>query len=177
MNKTLLAQQFSELPIVQYEFFSTSDLVFSEKVRHICRTECQQYGKSWACPPAVGTVEECRQRCLSYPNALLITSMTEVEDISNMELTLASRTEHEELTRTVHKLLRDQGVEPLVLSTESCAVCPRCTYPDAPCRRPDYMYPCVESQGILVTDIAERFGIDFIAGGNIATWFSLFLYH
>jgi hypothetical protein len=38
------------------------------------------------------------------------------------------------------------------------------------------MYPCVESQGILVTDLAEKFGIDFIAGGNIATWFSLFLY-
>jgi len=177
MNKALLEQQFSELPIVQYEFFSTSELVFSEKVRHICRTECPQYGKSWACPPAVGTVDECRRTCLSYPHALLITSMTEVEDISNMELTLSSRVEHEELTRTVHTLLREQGIEPLVLSTESCAICSHCTYPHAPCRRPDYMYPCVESQGILVTDLAEKFGIDFIAGSNIATWFSLFLYH
>jgi len=176
MDRAWLEQQFGELPIVQYEFFDTRELVFSHKVRHICREECPQYGKSWACPPAVGTVEECEARCRSYPKALLITSMTEVEDISNMEMTLATRVEHEALTRQVHALFRQQGVEPLVLSTESCAVCQQCTYPDGPCRRPDYMYPCVESQGILVTDLAEKFGIDFIAGGNIATWFSLLLY-
>lgn len=176
MDRALLEQRLGELPIVQYEFFETKDLVFSEKVRHICRTECPQYGKSWACPPAVGSVEECEARCRSYPKALLITSMSEVEDIANMELTLATRVEHEELTRAVHALFREQGVEPLVLSTESCAVCEHCSYPDGPCRRPDYMYPCVESQGILVTALAEQFGIDFIAGGNIATWFSLFLY-
>ena len=38
------------------------------------------------------------------------------------------------------------------------------------------MFPCVESQGILVTDLAEKFHIDFQAGGNLVTWFSLILY-
>ena len=38
------------------------------------------------------------------------------------------------------------------------------------------MYPCVESQGILVSDLAERFGIDFMAAGSVVTWFSLLLY-
>ena len=176
MDKVYLEQRFGELPIVQYEFFETKDLVFSEKVRHICREECPQYGKSWACPPAVGTVEECETRCRSYPRALLITSMTEVEDISNMELTLSKRVEHETLTRQVHALFREQGVEPLVLSTESCAVCEQCSYPDGPCRCPDKMFPCVESHGILVTELAEKYGIEFQAGGNIVTWFSLILY-
>ena len=37
------------------------------------------------------------------------------------------------------------------------------------------MYPCVESHGILVTDLAEKHGIDFMSG-NIVTWFSLIFY-
>lgn len=176
MDKEQLAQQLCELPIVQYEFFETCELTFSDRVRYICRTECPQYGKSWACPPGVGTVEECRERCLQYPHALLITTMTEIEDIADIEATLATRAPHEEVTRQVNALVRSQGIDTYVLSTESCAVCDSCTCPDAPCRHPERMYPCVESHGILITDIAERFGIDFQAGGNIVTWFSLILY-
>jgi predicted metal-binding protein len=106
----------------------------------------------------------------------LLVTMTEAEDLSNMPALLATRAAHEEITRTVHGLLREQGIEPYVLSTESCEICEHCAYPDAPCRRPEVMYPCVESQGILVSDLAERFGIDFMAAGNLVTWFSLLLY-
>ena len=176
LDRALLEQQMAQLPIVQYEFFPTCDLVFSERVRHICAHECTQYGKSWACPPAVGPVAECQAHCLSYPNALLITSLAEVGDIADMAATLATREGHEELTRQVRDLFRAQGVEPLVLSTESCAICARCAYPEGPCRFPEKMFPCVESQGILVTDLAEKFHIDFQAGGNLVTWFSLLLY-
>ena len=121
-------------------------------------------------------MEACRQRCLSYPSALLIVSMAEVGDIADMAQTLATRAEHEELTRQVRDLFRAQRVEPLVLSTESCAICDHCAYPAGPCRHPDQMYPCVESHGILVTDLGERVGLPFQAGGNIVTWFSLLLY-
>lgn len=176
MNRGLLEQQMAELPIVQYQFFETSELTFSPRVRYICETECTQYGKSWACPPGTGSLEECRARCLSYPHALLITTMTEVEDISDLPETLSTRLPHEEITRQVNDLLRAQGAETYPLSTESCAICPACSYPDAPCRHPERMFPCVESQGILVTELAERYGIEFQAGGNIVTWFSLLLY-
>ncbi len=176
MDRELLAQQLCALPIVQYEFFETSDLLFSDRVRHICRTECPQYGKSWACPPGVGTLEACRERCLRYPHALLITTMAETCDIADIAATLATRAPHEEVTHQVNALVRAQGAETYVLSTESCAICPQCAYPDAPCRHPDRMFPCVESHGILVTEIAERFGIDFQAGSNTVTWFSLILY-
>jgi len=177
MNKALLEEQLRELPLVQYEFFPTDRLVFSPRVRQICERACPQYNTTWACPPAVGSVEECRARCLRYADALLLVTMTEVEDLADFQATLKTRAGHEEITRQVHALFRQQGVEPLVLSTESCALCPRCAYPDAPCRHPELMYPCVESHGILVTDLAEQFGLDFIAGGNVVTWFSLLLYN
>ena len=176
MDRELLEKQFGELPIVQYEFFETSELTFTQRVRSVCESDCPCYGTSWACPPAVGTVEECRERCLSYPHALLITTMTEVHDIADIEATLATRRDHEKVTRQVNALMQAQGVETYPLSTESCAICEKCSYPDAACRHPERMYPCVESHGILVIDIAEHYGIEFQAGNNIVTWFSLILY-
>ena len=176
MDRKRLEEQLSALPIVQYEFFRTEDLVFTPRVRTVCQLECRRYGTSWACPPGVGTVEACKARCLSYPEGLLIVTMTEVEDIADIDETLATRGPHEEITRQVHRMMRDQGAEVYVLSTESCAICQRCTYPEAPCRHPERMYPCVESHGILVTDLGERVGLPFQSGGNIVTWFSLLLY-
>lgn len=176
MDRQWLEEQLRELPLVQYEFFPTDTLVFSPKVRHICRQECAQYNKTLACPPAVGEVEACKARCLSYPNALLLVSMAEVEDAADMEKTLPTRLAHEDLTHQVLNLVRQDGTEAMGLSTESCAVCAQCAWPDGPCRHPEKMLPCVESHGILVTELAERFGIDFLAAPNLVTWFSLILY-
>lgn len=163
------------LPIMQYAYIDIKDIQFLDRVRYICKTECSQYGKSWACPPAVGTVEECRERCLSYREGFVFTTVVEVRDISNLEETLSTRTDHEEITRQVCRIFREEGEEVMALSTESCAICKTCSYPDGPCRHPEKMFPCVESYGILVTDLAEKCSIEFMNGGNIVTWFSLIL--
>lgn len=176
MDRELLEQRLAELPLFQYEFIRSDELTFSERVRTVCKQECPMYGSTWACPPAVGSVEDCRARCLSFPNALMITSVAEVSDIANLEETLSTRTPHEELTHQTAALLEACGAsETYVLSTEACAICEQCAWPDAPCRHPDRMYPCVESHGIVVTEIAEQYGIDFLAG-NIVVWFSLLFY-
>ena len=175
LNRELLERELSSLPIYEYAFIRTDELVFTERVRAICRAECPMYNKSWACPPAVGSVEACRERCLAYPEALMLTSVTEVSDIADLDQTLATRAPHEELTREAAALVKAQGLEIYVLSTEACAICERCAWPDAPCRHPDRMYPCVESHGILATDIAEKHGLTFF-NGNIVTWFSLIFY-
>lgn len=175
MDYTAIEAALCELPVCEYEWLDPSELLFTERVRHICETECPMYGKTWACPPAVGTVEECRARCLKFPKALMFTTVTEVADIADREATLATRAPHEEVTRQIAALIREQAEEVYVLSTEACAHCEICSYPNAPCRHPDRMFPCVESHGILVTEIAERYGISFF-DGNIVTWFSLVLF-
>ena len=175
LDREVLERQLAELPLYQYAFLNTDDLIFTERVRAICENECPMYNKSWACPPAVGTVAECRARCLRYRQALMISSVSEVSDIANIDETLATRAPHEALTRQVTHLVRAQCPDTLTLSTESCVHCEKCTWPDAPCRFPDKMYPCVESYGILATDIAEKCGMDFF-NGNIVTWFSLIFF-
>ena len=175
MDKARIEQQLLELPLFQYDWMDTSELVFSERVRWICQTQCPMYNTTWACPPAVGTVEECKARCLSYPHALYLTTLTEVSDIANLDETLATRAPHEAVTREALAILKPHVKDVMALSTEACAICEHCAYPGAPCRHPELMFPCVESHGIIVTALAEKEGIDFY-GGNLVTWFSLLLF-
>ncbi len=177
LNDALLEQQLSELPLYVYGYINPQELEFSERIRHICRQECPMYGTTWACPPAVGEVEECRQRCLQYDRCLMISTITEVADIANIEETLTTRAEHEAVTNQVAQLLRQQGIAPYVLSTEACALCQRCAYLDGqPCRHPEKMHPCVESHGINVIPVLEQLGLTFQYGENVVTWVSLLLF-
>ena len=177
MNYEKVEAALAELPLYIYAWVDPQGLEFSDRVRWICQNECTMYGKSWACPPGVGTVEECKKKCLSYNKALLISSLTEVEDISDLQATLATRRDHEALTDQVGALLRESGVEPYILSTEACAVCGRCAILDGqPCRHPEKMHPCVESQGINIIPTLEANGLEFQYGQNVVTWVSLLLF-
>ena len=175
MDRQAVEAQLCELPISQYAWIDPRRIEFSERIRYVCEHECTMYGKSWACPPAVGSVAECREKVLSYPEGLVFTTLTEVEDIADLEATLATRAPHEQITRQVRDILRQYASDVLTLSTEACAICEHCTYPNAPCRNPDRMFPCVESYGIVATDLAEKNGIEFY-NGNLVTWFSVLCY-
>lgn len=177
MDREKLEQALAELPLYYYGFFSTEELEFSQRVRWICEHECTMYSTTWACPPAVGTVEECKAHCLSYPYGLMIATVTEVEDIGSIVQTLMTRPAHEKITNRVRDEMRAFGTNPFVLSTESCTVCQRCAYRDGlPCRMPGAMHPCVESQGINVIPLLEKHGLEFQYGENVVTWISLLLF-
>ena len=177
MDRALLDGQLAQLPLYIYDYIDPKGLEFSERIRWICEHECPMYGKSWACPPGVGSVADCQKRCLSYESCLLISTIVEVADISDIDATLATRHDHEAVTNQVRDLMRQQGVEPYVLSTEACAICERCAILDGqPCRYPERMHPCVESQGINVIPTLEGCGLEFQYGANVVTWISLLLF-
>ena len=177
MDREKLEQALSQLPLYVYQFIDPRSLEFSSRIRYICQAECPMYGKSWACPPGVGEVEQCQKRCHSYENCLLIGTITECADISDIEATLLTRAPHEAITNQVGALLQEQGEQVYILSTEACAECDRCAILDGqPCRFPDRMHPCVESHGINLIPTLESLGLDFIYGENVITWYSLIFF-
>ena len=178
MDLVKLEEGLAELPLYIYSFIDPKGLEFSDRIRWICEHECPMYDKTWACPPGVGTVECCKAKCLSYEKCLMISTITEVADITNIEETLATRGDHEAVTNQVGELLKEQGIEPYILSTEACAICERCAILDGePCRFPEKMHPCVESHGINVIPTLESCGLEFQYGDNIVTWFSLLFFN
>ena len=177
MDQTRLEEKLAELPLYTYFFIDPRELTFSARVRTVCQQECPMYGKTWACPPGVGSVEECREKCLTYRRCLVIGTAAEGVDVTDLEVTLATREPHEKITNRVRDLLREEGEAPYVLSSEACAICSRCAFLDGlPCRMPGKMHPCVESHGIVLTDTLEKAGLPFQYGGDVVTWYSLLFY-
>jgi len=178
MDREELERALAELPLYAYCFIDPRELEFSQRIRYICKTECPMYGKTWACPPAVGEVDECEKKCKSYTSCLMIGTITEVQDIGDIHETLTTRPEHEAITNQVRALFCQQGIEPYILSTEACAICERCAYLDGlPCRMPGRMHPCVESHGINLIPTLEACGLEFQTGGNLVTWYSLLFFN
>ena len=177
MDMELLESQLAELPLYGYFNIDPKSLEFSDRIRWICEHECPMYNRTWACPPAVGAVAQCREKCLGYENCLMIATITEVSDIADINETLATRPDHEAITNQVRDLMRGQGIDPYVLSTEACTVCERCAWLDGePCRHPERMHPCAESHGINLIPTLEENGIEFQFGANVVTWVSLLFY-
>ena len=177
MNKQLLEEKLAEMPLYIYDWIDPKDLEFSGRIRWICEHECPMYGRSWACPPGVGSVECCREKCLGYENCLMISTIVEVEDITNIDETLATRPEHEAVTNLVRDAMRELGTDPYILSTEACTLCERCAILDGEgCRFPEKMHPCVESHGINVIPVLESRGLEFQFGANVVTWISLLFF-
>ena len=144
IDREKLERQLAELPLYVYVFIDPQSLEYSERIRWICEHECPMYGKTWACPPGVGPVAQCADKCRSYNSCLMVGTITETEDIADMETALKTRPAHESITNRIRDLLREQGVQPFILSTEACAVCDRCAILDGmPCRMPGRMHPCV----------------------------------
>ena len=176
LMQSKIEERLLELPIVQFAWLDSSALTFSERVRSICREECPRYGTSWSCPPGVGSVEQCQERCEQYEGVFVFTTIAEVHDIGNMQETLGTRREHEEVTKQIREIFKEFGLDTLALSGDSCAICPECAYPDALCRFADQMIPCIEGYGIVVPLLAEKAGIEFDNGRNIVTWFGIVLF-
>ena len=81
MNIEKFEEFISQYPIFEYRILDTKDITIQERVRTICQEECERYDSTWACPPAVGTLQECEKKIKSYPQAVFFSSVAEVSDL------------------------------------------------------------------------------------------------
>lgn len=163
--------------ITRYGVVSTGQIVFSDEVRRICETNtCRLYNTSWACPPAVGTVEQCRQRCLSYQNALVFCAVYPLQDSFDYEGMVRGHDEFKELCDRLYPLVRAGFARFLMLSNEGCGRCRACTWPDAPCRLPEKLFPSLEGYGIQVKLLADSAGVPYCGGADTVTYFGMVLF-
>ena len=177
LNTDRFEEFISQYPIYEYRLVDTAEIEVRERVRIICKQECERYGTTWACPPAVGSLEECGKRIHSYPNGILFSSVAEVSDVMNMAEMLATRDAHEELTTEVAGFLKGEGFETFTLSTESrdlASIVPtsRTESPVKPSRK---MHP-PESHGVVVNELVEHHSMEYNLKQILILWFSLVLF-
>lgn len=169
---TELLERCKALGIHEYAVLPIEKISFSEEVRSACVVNyCGGYGKSWACPPGVGTVDECRERCHQYKQVYIFSTVHKLEDSFDYDGMVEGKKTHEEVCAEIGRMFGAEVADNLMLTAEGCANCEKCTYPDAPCRFPDRMHPSVESYGISVVKEAATAGINYINGANTVTYF------
>lgn len=154
----------------------TNQIPFGEEIRKICENGCQNYNTTWACPPAIGSLDACIQTCRSYENAMVFNAIYPLEDSFDWEGMQTGHREFKDACDRLYERVRPQLSRFLLLSNEGCIRCKTCTWPDAPCRFPEKLFPSLEGYGVYVNRLAERAGLKYINGANTVTYFGMLLY-
>jgi predicted metal-binding protein len=161
----------------EYGTVSPADVEFTQEVRDLCEVnKCGLYGKTWACPPAVGTVEECRERCLRYTEMLVFSGKYDIArpfDYNGMKRGM------QDFRRVAHRaaeIAREYWPDFLLLANEGCDGCEKCTYPAEPCRFPERSHGAIEGYGIYVFKLARLAGLRYDNGALTITFFGALLY-
>ncbi len=170
---------FAALDFFQAGEVTTDRIKFAQEVRVLCENNvCRKYGTTWACPPAVGTVEECAAKLRGYKYAAVFSGKYDLEDSFDFEGMQAGHEAFEKSGKALAKAAREAyGDDWFLLSSEGCGECAECTYPGAPCRFPEEMHPSVEGFGIYVNELTKAAGINYINGANTVTYIGALFYN
>ena len=167
-----LRQLMDKAGVFQYGLTDTAKIRFTKEVRAMCEVNtCRQYGKTWACPPAVGSVEECRARVQQYDTMVVFSVKYDLEDSFDFEGMKAGMTRFKQVCRAIDAAVKPALTSCFILSNEGCDLCRECTYPDAPCRFPERSHGALEGYGILVSELAKQAGIRYTNGPDTVTYF------
>ena len=160
-----------------YKKIPPEEIVFYSELRDLCAmNRCGCYGKTWASPPATGTFEECRERCLPFSDAVLFCASYTLEDDFDYDGMMAGHRRFKQLCDDLWKDTCKENLPMLLLSNEGCIRCEKCTYPDFPCRYPAALFPSIEGYGIHVAETAGKVGLCYSGGKNSVTYFGMLLY-
>jgi len=151
---------------------------FEESLRSMCEMNtCGHYDKSWVCPPACGTVEELKDKVLSFSDSVLLQKVYKIEDSFDFEGMMAGQEDFDKLfTEMMDYTCEKIGSDYYSLKAGSCHLCEECTYPDTPCKYPEKARPSIEACGINVTSLCSSCGVPYINGKNTVSYVALFLF-
>lgn len=151
-------------------------LEFREEVRAMCSSDrCRNYGKSWSCPPATGSIAGVRERLSGYRSGIIVQTCGDISGSFDMAGTHEIMKRHKKNFDTLVRQVRTFYPDCLPMGAGACSRCRVCTYPDRPCRHPDRMYPSMEAYGLLVSDVAQRSGLGYNYGENTMSFTSCIL--
>lgn len=152
-------------------------LRFFPEVRDMCKAgSCGQYGRSWSCPPACGTLEEAAQKAGQYKRGILVQSTGQMEGDFDMDAMAAIEAAHKERFLQFVDAIRRREPDCLPMAAGSCTVCPSCAYPKS-CRFLGMAIPSMEAYGIFVSQLCTDSGLGYYYGSKTVTFTSCVLFN
>ena len=176
-NYEKLAVSASECGFTHSSPLDVSKLEFLQNVRDMCNANrCDQFGRSWSCPPACASLDEMRERVKSYSGGLLVQTVGEIEDSYDWEGIMETGARQKTNFARLWNALEKEYGSVLAMGTGSCKLCESCTYPDAPCRFPDRKEVSMEACGLFVSKVCADNDLAYNYGPNKVSFTSCFLF-
>ncbi len=152
-------------------------LVLRPEVRDMCSVDkCRQYGKSWMCPPACGSIEDNQAVLDGFTAGLIVQTTGQLEDDFDYEVMEQAGKDQKRLFQAFARELQQEYPGMMALTSGACDLCERCTYPDAPCVHPDQAVPSMEAFGLVVSEACRLNDIPYYYGPLTITYTGCYLF-
>jgi len=158
----------------EYAVIPTAALNFCHALLKACESNtCGMYNKCWTCPPGVGTIDEQKEKILTFSHAFVFTTKADLEDSFDYEGMMVAKEYHDKLTR---EMFEKFGKINPVYGAGGCKICKICAYPN-PCLFPEKIYSSIEAAGINVTELSRAGKLKYNNGDSTVTYFSMILFN
>lgn len=160
--------------------YSMSDINLSitDEIRSYCEQNlCGQYGKNWACPPYVPSVDICRGIVGRYQNMILFRTTFPRKDVFDLMEMYSAAKEHQRLTSKVRGEFSSifEG-KFLILGAGGCGNCEKCSCPDGSCVDPKRKINSIESYAIDLDSFLLENNISRRGGNEEQSFFTMIFY-
>lgn len=160
------------------EIVNTEDIVFDFSFRPYCEENlCGQYGANYSCPPDCGSPEAMKQRVLAHKKALVLQTIWEISDYSNMDLIKPAKAAHNAAEIRLAKRLRTDDRDGFIVGASGCALCSPCKQVlGQPCAFPQYQYSCMSAYCVFVKKLADKCGMEYDCGDGLLAFFGMYVF-
>lgn len=158
---------------------TTDQVVTSPELAAGCNPNaCQKYASCWTCPPGAGTYEELQPNITTRRAGVLVQTLREnVDYYEDWEVLAETRTLHNSRLDKLAAMMREKLGDVAVFSTGGCDLCETCTYPDAPCARPDARRHSLSAHGVAVGTTCQNAGMDYSFINGSVRYIGMILYN
>ncbi|MBM3155998.1 MAG: DUF2284 domain-containing protein [Chloroflexi bacterium] len=176
MSLQELAQQMGISTCME---FDPSLLVPEWRVRELCmENKCGNYGNNYMCPPHIGALNEVKARLKKFRKGILLQYSQPVDVSNDVHSVMQIKVDFHNKILQLEDSLKNDGVKDAWgLIGSSCALCEVCKARTAsPCSYPDKARTSLESLGVDVVALLDRFGLDSAFRPDTVTWTGGILY-
>ena len=176
-----IEEGFSDAAVID-----TNEIVFDPTFRAYCEENlCGQYGVNYSCPPGCGSPEAMKQKILAHRKALVLQTIWEISDYSDMELIKPAKSSHNIAQVRLAKRLRSEGYDGYLVGASGCALCSPCKYAlgqpckyalGQPCSFPEYQFSCMSAYCIFVKKLTDKCGIEYDCGDGLLAFFGMYVF-
>ena len=156
----------------------TAQIVFDPSFRPYCEENlCGQYGINYSCPPDCGSPEAMKQRVLSRKKALVLQTIWEISDYSDVTVIKPAKAAHNAAEIRLAKRLRANNVQGFIVGASGCALCSPCKQAlGQPCSFPDLKYSCMSAYCIFVKKVTDKCNMEYDCGDGLLAFFGMYVF-